>query len=391
MNNAVVIAGGPWQKPFVKYLKGKGHHVAVVNPIATETTDLADYHIKADVSDLDEINRHLKELKPLFITSDQSDISTMTVARLCKQWGVPGNSPDVVERFTDKFVMHSFGKSIGVPVPNTMLALCPDDVRKFAERNGLPIIIKPADATNSRGFRKLESLSNIDEDFHFSKKFSKSGHVIVQQFIAGKVQVTLDGVCSGGKHRTLATSRKGEYFKPGLTSCVRYPSNLPLPLLNRIIADNDRYVESAGMNFGITHGEYIVDGDDYCLIEIAGRGAGAGITDKITPWVSGIHPYDVLYASLIGEVVDVKSLLLCQRPGILQFYHEDKMVNCDAAKAERIAKIPGVAMFQFDFRSHQFAVDAYNPRHTMGIYLADSEVQLDFIINNIADIICKKS
>ena len=66
----IFIAGGPWQKPFVQYLKDKGHFIAIVNPVATNTTLLADIHIKCDISDLNTIEKYVKKLNPMFITSD---------------------------------------------------------------------------------------------------------------------------------------------------------------------------------------------------------------------------------------------------------------------------------------------------------------------------------
>lgn len=381
-SKCIVIAGGPWQKPLVEFLKRKGEFVYVVNPKKTETTKMADGHIVADVNDFDLINSYALKIKPSFITSDQSDVSTMTVAKISSYWNLPGNNPEVVELFTNKYKTFQFAKSIGIPVPLTTL--------KKEELSDFPLVVKPVDATNSRGFRKVDHKKDLEEAYQSSKKFSNSGQVIFQEYLFGKTQITLDGVCSGGFHKTLATSKKGEYFKPGLTSSVRYPSNISPRLLNQIISDNDKYVEMSGLNFGLTHGEYIVDEEkeEYHLVEIAARGAGAGITDKITPWVSGIDPYEIIYSSLKGEKVDVKSLIPLNRPAILQFYHENEMKNFSILNLDEIKKNKGVAAFYFDFRSEQFSIDEYNPRHTMGIYRAESEKELDLIIEKISNL-CK--
>ena len=379
----VFIAGGAWQKPFVKYLKDKGHFVAVVNPVVTETTLLADLHIKSDVNDLDKINNAIDEIKPSFITSDQSDISTLTVARLSEKWNLPGNSVEVIDKLTNKYSIYKLAKDIGVSVPETKLVNNIEDIHEFARLYGFPIAMKPTDATNSRGFRRIDSYQEITESlFQDSLRFSKSKQVIVQKFVYGYM-ITLEGICSGNQHRTIASSKKNSFLKPGINSDVQYPSCLPNELLDRIIVDNDRYVESAQMKFGLTHSEYIIDGDSYYLIEIGGRGGGAGITDKIVPWVSGIQSYDILYASLLGQVVDVKSLVALQRPALLKYYREEDVLNCTKQKAELIRKIPGVADFQFNFIGQQYVKDANDIRHSMGIYLADSEDEIKEIEQQI--------
>ena len=383
MDKIVFVAGGVWQKPFVTYLKNKGHFVAVVNPVVTPTTQAADYHIRADVNDVEEINKHIADLGPVFITSDQSDISTLTVARLSQHWNLPGNSVEVIDRFTNKFRMYTFGKSISVPVPVTRHARSEADIRAFAAAVGFPVIIKPVDATMSRGFCKFDSDAEITQDaLDNALRFSKSKSVIVQKFVPGYM-VTLEGVCSGGKHRTIATSKKDEYFKPGITSGVRYPSRLPAGLLAEIVATNDRYVEAAEMAFGLTHSEYMVNDNGFWLIEIGGRGGGAGITDKIVPWVSGINPYDVLYQSLLGNTVDVKALSVSTRPALLKYYQIEEMANCTEEKAEVIRGIPGVAEFQYNFIGKQYVSDPNDSRHTMGIYLADDEAGLQAVADRV--------
>ncbi len=384
MGKVVFIAGGTWQKPFVKYLKDKGHFVAVANPVATSTTSIADYHIVADVSDYQEINKHVEILKPLFITSDQSDISTTTVAILSEGWGLPGNAVDVIVNFTNKYKMYTFAKSIGVSVPETRLVCVIDDIKKFAEVYGYPVVIKPVDATMSRGFSKFDCVADISHQaLAGAFRFSKSRSVIVQKFVPGYM-ATLEGVCSGHKHRTIATSKKEEYFKPGITSGVRYPSNIDPALLEQIVATNDRYVEMAGMRFGLTHSEYIINEFGFWLIEIGGRGGGAGITDKIVPWVSGVHVYDTLYQSLMGREVDVKSFVILKRPALLKYYRAEEVADLTEEKIRAIQDIPGVVEFQYDFIGKQYISDPNDSRHTMGIFLAEEEEGLSRIVDLVA-------
>lgn len=382
------IAGGKWQKPFVKYLKDKGHHVSVVNPVVTETTKLADVHVMADVNDADAISRHVASVRPAVVTSDQSDISTAIVARLNRELGLPGNGPDVIEKFTNKHAMYEFGVKCGIPVPTTVLVSDPADVRRLGHEHGYPVIIKPTDATMSRGFRKFDSEADVtSEALEGSLRFSKSGRVIAQKFVAGDM-VTLEGVCSGGKHRTVATSLKDGFFTAGINTGVRYPCKLPPALLDEMIRENDKYVEASGMTCGLTHSEYIVGGGaGFCLIEIGARGGGAGIIDKIVPWVSAVNPYDVLYESLIGGTVDVKALSLKRRHALLKYYRREDVAGCDQGVAEAVRRLPGVADFQYDFIGQQYVTDAIDIRHSMGIYLGETDEQVEEVAASVARLV----
>jgi biotin carboxylase len=382
MRNLIVfVGGGQWQKPFMSYLKSKGHEIAVVNPVETPTTTLADIHIKADVHDLDAINSFIKELSPLCITSDQSDPATLVVSRLSERWGLPANPVDTVLKLSDKVAIFRFARSLGISVPDTELVADAEELRCFSKKHGFPIVLKPADATMSRGFRKLTAADEItDEMFCGCLRFSKHQKMIAQVFVDGDM-VTLEGVCSSGKHRTVAMGLKTGFFKPGINSGVRYPwlsEQAP-----ELCAVNDRYVEGTRMRFGLTHAEYIIDGENWWLIEIGGRGGGAGIADKIVPWVSGVNTYEVFYESLMGGSVDLASLKLLNRAALLRYYQPNEVANCGNVLVSTILGTPGVAAFHPNFIGQQYVRDNYDCRHAMGIYLAETQDDLDAVEHNI--------
>lgn len=380
--NVLFLAGGLWQKPFVQYLKSQGLKITVVNPIVTETTLLADHHLVADINDLDKINEYIEKTKPCFITSDQSDVSTLIVAQLSEKWGLIGNHSKVIKYFSNKFAMCELCKSIGIQVPETALIDSVEDVCQFGKTYGFPIIIKPIDATMSRGFRKLENQDDVQEQIITDcLTFSKSKQIIAQKFIDGDM-ITLEGVCSGGKHRTIASSKKDKYLKPGINSGVRYPCNLAV--LKDVIQFNDRYVEAAGMIFGLTHGEYIVNENGQYFIEIGARGGGSGIADKIVPWVSGVNSYDIMFRSLCGQIIDVKSLSLLNRPAHLKYYTQEEVNNPDIAA---ILAIPGVAAFHYNFMGQQYVQDKLDVRHSMGIYLAETNSELEQITSMVSKLL----
>ena len=382
METVLFIAGGPWQLPYVKYLKDKGHIIYIVNPVKTETVDLCDYHIQCDIRDIPFIYEKVKNSKIKFVTSDQSDISTILVAKLAEMLRITVNNPvKVIEKFSNKWIMTQAAKKLGIPVPESVCVKKESDLVNLIKRVGFPIIIKPVDATNSRGFRKIENYSEL-KFLEESLRFSPLQTIIGQQYVEGDVMITLDGVCSGNKHKTLVSASKSDYFKPGITRWLRYPCSLPDPLLKTIVIDNDYFIEKCNLNFGLTHAEYIVNTktNKHWFIECAARGAGAGIANHITPWVSGINFYDILYQSIIGQFVDVTQLAPLKRPAMLRYYSKEEALN---DKTEEIKKISGVVEFLYDYTKKEFTADNFNCHHTLGIYLANDDNELDSIISKV--------
>lgn len=389
-NNVVVIAGGIWQQPLVEFLQRKGFRVHVVNPTRSTATSLADAHIQLDIFDIEGILDALKTIHPLFVTSDQSDVSCYSVARISEELGTPGNPLEAVTRFsTNKGRMYEFARSIGVPVEEFAIAKNAADVKSFFREHGPEIIIKPSDSTNSRGFHTLNDASKIDALFDKCSGFSRSKAIIVQKFCHGDAQLTLEGVCSGGRHRTVASCRKGGYWKPQLTRSCRWPSDIDQTLLESIYEANDKFVELSGLRFGITHGEYIIDTatNRFCLNEIACRGGGFRIGSDIIPWVSGVDSQEVLLSGLLGEAVNL-DLPLVERSALLQFYDSETMRSSSAACAARASLLPGVLDLQYNFREGDFVADPHNPRHTFSIVLGEDANDLNHKTMNMERILC---
>jgi biotin carboxylase len=387
MKKILFIAGGIWQKTFVQYLKEKNNYVAIVNPVITSTTEICDFHVKCDINNLEEIEKYIKSEKPDLITSDQSDISTSIVSYLSHKFGLPCNEPSVIKRFTDKYEIFKFASSIEVRVPKTKLVKSLEDVLEF--NCEFPIVIKPVDSTMSRGFSKINCPRDINEKLLVhSLKFSKSKTLIAQEFIDGDM-VTLEGVCSGSKHKTLAVSRKRKenYFKSGIVSDVRYPADYEKNFLDKIVFLNDKYIEESGMRFGLTHSEFIVKNGDIYLIESGARGGGAGIASEIVPWVSGVDSYSIFYKSLLGEIIDVKSLKLKQRSALLRYYRKE---DVDEDQAKKIKRLEGCKLFSYNFTGTQYQPDKNDCRYSMAIYLSENDDEMKIIQEKVNAIIKKQ-
>ena len=381
------IAGGPWQKPFVKFLKNKGYYIAIVNPVETDTTSIADFHIKCDINNLIFIEKFIKKIKPNFITSDQSDVSTSIVSLLSNRHDLPSNSIESIDKLTNKLSIYKFSEKLKIKTPKTEIVNSVNDIKNFFLSCKTPIVIKPIDSTNSRGFKKIENFNEINEyTYEHTKKFSKTKQVLAQKFIKGKM-ITLDGICSNFKHKTLVGGSKKKYFKPGINQDITYPINLEDKFYKKITDINDLYIEKSGMKFGLTHSEYIICDEEFYLIEIGGRGGGAGITDKIIPYVSGINTYDILHQSLIGNDIDVKNLTLSKNYAILKYYTKNDLKNFKKTNKNLIMKINGVADFQLNFKRKQFISDIEDCRHSLAIYLGKTKKELNDTILNAESIL----
>jgi len=269
--------------------------------------------------------------------------------------------------FTDKTKMYHHALLQNIPTPRHK------ELPQFEEQPfAPPFIIKPINSTSSRGFFKCES-KLAEEQFASSKAF---GDVLAQEFVEG-VEITLEGICQNYKHTTVATSRK-THFRPGIASSLKYPADIPAPLLAKIVSDNNRFVDTSGYEFGITHAEYLVniEQNKYWFVEIAGRGGGCGISSHIIKAVSGNNVFDVYTKMLLGETSTIKTE---HNQCILQFFEflpNNNKINLKEMR-EKIEKNPNILLFKFNFLDHQYLKPAITDqdRHALVISTNDEAIE----------------
>ena len=382
----LVLAGGAWQVPIIQFLKDKGHRVFVVDPYTTSPgVKLADGHILADVRDLDSIKNALSTCPVkdwAFVISDQSDVAMLNVANISSFLELPGNDPEVVLLFTNKFKMREFAQAIGVPVPKFETIQSSIGLDQFIQKVNLPVMIKPADSQSSRGIFKLnptDSITLLDQAFNDCKGQTPLDYVLVEEFFEG-TELTVEGFCNNGKHRSIAISKK-KHFRVGIASDLCYPADISEEILDKISKANDLFVEKSGLSFGITHSEYLVDmkTGNFILVEIACRGGGSLISSHIAPWVSGWPSYEFLYQSLMGQAVEIKKRPLLNRSAILHFFEFPNGTIEKIEGVDKIKEMPQVLRFQLDFEVGTRIQSASDDRSRQGfvVLLTDNQSELD--------------
>ena len=84
------------------------------------------------------------------------DIEQETSARLIV------NDPQYLEPFMDKWKTVCLLREKGLPVPDTVLATDPDDVRAFLARHPFPLIVKPRHSSGSKNLFVVRSSRQLD-------------------------------------------------------------------------------------------------------------------------------------------------------------------------------------------------------------------------------------
>ena len=307
MKKIMILGAGQYQMPIITRAKELGLYTIVISPKGDypglEAADKAYY---VDVKDMDTILEIAREEGIAGITTDQTDIPVRTQAYVSEKLGLPGISYESARIFTDKSLMRERCEELGIRSIRHKASGDIDEVKAFFDSIGRNAIMKPVDNQGSRGVFKIESKAQIDELFETAASFSKSGKVIIEEFIDGQ-EYEVDSIVFDYKDQTLMYGDVIPFEIPGMFAAkIRmYPSGSDKEIIDRLLQYNSDILQGFGLKQGITHSEYIVDeeGQPY-LLEAAARGGGSFISSHIVKLRTGVDTSDFLVKLALGEISD---------------------------------------------------------------------------------------
>ena len=316
----LVIGAGPFQLALVQKAS-QLCDVVLAAPVITEAFKpyIAD-ELLVDVRDFESIlafadggNRFGRRVDG--VITDETDIPVYTVARVAEALGLPGIAPDVAHLFTNKSLMRSKMAELGIKVlPNKTVTTLEEAVSFYGEIGGT-VIIKPVDAQGSRGVQLCHSTEELHAKFPEAARWSTTDEVIVERYATGR-EFVIEGLALDYQFCNLCIGDT-VYFdiEDSLSARERtFPTTAPDDLRDRALELNTRIITGFGLKQGITHSEFVMEGDDIFLIETAARGGGAFISSDLIPLSCGLQSEELLVKMALGEIATFADLDKLERP-----------------------------------------------------------------------------
>lgn len=304
MTNTVMILGAnTLQLPLINKANELGYQTLVVSPITAEPGHaIATYSEDCNVVDEDGVLALAKKYDICGIITDQTDLPVRTMAYVANKLGLPGNDYEVARIFTDKYLMREKCKEIGIRTLNYKLCHTLEEAEAFYKSVNRDVVVKPVDNQGSKGVSKVSSVEELHSGFQEAMEYSRSKSVLLEEFITGR-EFVVEGICVNYQYRNLCCGDT-EYFDiPNVFSaCKReFPSVAPKEVVEKVLAINEKICRGFGIKQGLTHAEYIMDGDDVILLEVAARGGGVFISSDLVHWQTGLETEEFLLEICTGK------------------------------------------------------------------------------------------
>ena len=271
--NFLVVGGGFGQIPAIKSAQLLKYNVVVVDRDPNGLgMQLADIPVAVDVLDVPSIIEIAKKYSVVGALTMQSDIGIPAVGAVIDELNLVGSGRKVAERCSNKIQMRQVLKKAGISQPTFKIVKSLDETKNAADQIGYPCVIKAPDSSASRGIVRVNKINDIEEAFNEASIYSRSGSLIVEEFIDGlefgAQAFSLDGKCD------LILIHNDEMSNPPHMVPLghSFPSNLPSKSLNKAKKIMKNCGEALGIKNGPSNIDLIFDKDENPkIIEVGAR------------------------------------------------------------------------------------------------------------------------
>ena len=265
-----------------------------------------------------------------------------TVAAVGKALGLPAISEETARLATDKLAMKERFREYGIPIPWFCAVRDVDDLRQLVAERGYPLVIKPVDSRGARGVLLLTKEMDLDWAYDTAKVESKTGRVMLEEYLAGP-QVSTEGLMVNGvAHIPGFSDRNYEFLERFAPHIIEnggdMPSLLPEAAQQALRQLTGKAALALGLEHGPVKGDMVWhDGRPY-VIELAARHSGGYFATHEIPWNTGV---DLLGASMrmaMGELPAAEELTPKYQRGVCQRYifanpgRVEEISGCDMAE-----------------------------------------------------------
>jgi biotin carboxylase len=293
-NERILILGaGIMQGPALRIAKEMGLKTAAIDgdPRAPNAP-LADRFECIDLKDMEGITAFGRLLRAegglSGIMTAGTDFSA-SVAYAAEKLGLPGIPYEAALNASDKERMRRCFKQAGLPSPE-FIVLRQSPEPGFTLPFGYPVVVKPVDNMGGRGCRRVDFPTGLEPAVQDALKFSRSGRVIVEEYMDGP-EFSLDAVVYQGEVTLCGFADRHIYFPPYFIEMGHtMPSSLDDKSQALVLKTFTAGIRALGITQGAAKGDLKLSSRGPMIGEIAARLSGGYMSGWTYPYASGVEP-----------------------------------------------------------------------------------------------------
>ncbi|MBC5832145.1 ATP-grasp domain-containing protein [Vibrio metschnikovii] len=186
MKKVMIVGTGYGQLPLIDACKELGYYsIGVDFDLDSMGASLVDKFYNVDIKDILGVLNLARSENIDGIVTMQSDLPVPTIGMVNQELGLTGVTYQTAMVCSNKDKTRLSLQKHGVTQPKFLIVRSVEDAFSAAEKIGYPCIIKSPDSSGSRGVTKVNHSRDVPFAFKEACEYSRSGEILVEQFIEG--------------------------------------------------------------------------------------------------------------------------------------------------------------------------------------------------------------
>lgn len=372
MKKLLIIGASVLQLPAIRKAKEMGFHIAVAdyNPSAVGIP-YADEYFNVSTIDIEGVTEVAKKFRPDGIMTLATDMPMRSIAAATAALGLRGISMDTAIKSTDKGEMIKAFADAGVEHPWFYIAKDRAEFERIKEKVSFPCIMKPTDNSGSRGVVLANSRLELEEYFSYTEENSRSGAVIIEEYMKGD-EVSVEVIVLDGAAHVLAVTDKLTTGAPHFVEMGHsQPSRIKGEDLEKIKDLACRAAKAVGIKYGPAHVEIMLTENGPKMVELGARMGGDCITTHLVPLSTGRSMIEATIEIACGNTPDVAPVF--NRGSAIRYFEVPSGTITSIDGVADAQKIPGVKEITFVKGIGDLSGEIGSSTDRVGFVIADGD------------------
>ena len=305
---ALVLAGSCSQIVLLNQLRERNIETVLAdnNPNAV-AIPYADKFVRANILDEVMVKKIATDENVDFLIAVCADQVLLTVAKVSEELGLPCYIDyDTACKVSDKGHMKDIFSKNGIPSSKHAF-MSELDMEKIKGME-YPLVVKPVDAYSSKGVRKATNLDELKLYFDEASNISRSGVVIVEEFVEG-AELTVDFEVVDGKAHLLSVSNteKVNYKDRFLAFRTRFPASVSDETIKRVADIGQKIADAFKLINTPMLVQLLTNDEKESVLEFCAR-TGGGAKYLLVKAASGFDPIKAVVDLTLGVPVEVNEI-----------------------------------------------------------------------------------
>lgn len=306
----LILGAGINQLTAIKTAIEKGHFVVAIDPSPTAPGfSIANAFYVYDLADKKACLNIAMQHRIDGVLTIASEYPMPLAAYIAEALSLPGLTPQVVSRATNKRLMRECFDKHDVPSPKSYVVKSSNDARSIYEHSKTNVIVKPAISHGGRGIKKLApNLQSQTAIMAFKRALvhSRNDEVLIEEFVEGD-EFSVEAITCNGVTNIIAVTKKYTSGAPYFVEIAHtQPSNLSAKKLEKVHTIVINALVALGIDNSPSHTELKIDGDTIKIIEVGARLGGGFITSHLVALSTGVNMVEACIDLALGQTPNIK-------------------------------------------------------------------------------------